>query len=245
MPRANRYYIPGNIWHITHRCHDRKFLLKFKKDRICWKKWLFEAKKRFNISVLNYVVTCNHVHLLIYDDTDGKIPEFMQLIQSRTAQEYNFRKHRKGAFWEDRYHATAIGSDEHLLRCMVYISMNMVRAGVVNHPVKWEESGYFEIENPKERYSLLDYVPLLKILNLQSIKQLQKLQQDFIKNALESNLLKREGIWTETIAVGDKDFVNKVRQELNFRAFSRKITQTEEGYVLSENEFPYKKNFKS
>ncbi|VAW65049.1 Transposase and inactivated derivatives [hydrothermal vent metagenome] len=32
----------------------------------------------------------------------------MQLIAGRTAQEYNQRKNRKGAFWEDRYHATAI-----------------------------------------------------------------------------------------------------------------------------------------
>jgi hypothetical protein len=32
----------------------------------------------------------------------------MQLIAGRTAQEYNQRKARGGAFWEDRYHATAI-----------------------------------------------------------------------------------------------------------------------------------------
>jgi putative transposase len=30
----------------------------------------------------------------------------MQLIAGRTAQEYNRRKHRDGAFWEDRYHTT-------------------------------------------------------------------------------------------------------------------------------------------
>ena len=34
MARANRHYLPGNhIWHITHRCHKREFLLKFAKDR--------------------------------------------------------------------------------------------------------------------------------------------------------------------------------------------------------------------
>jgi len=26
MPRANRHHIPGQIWHITHRCHQREFL---------------------------------------------------------------------------------------------------------------------------------------------------------------------------------------------------------------------------
>jgi putative transposase len=31
---------------------------------------------------------------------------------------------------------------------MVYIDLNMVRAGVVNHPEKWEESGFCEIQKP-------------------------------------------------------------------------------------------------
>ena len=46
MPRANRHYIPGYVWHITHRCHKKEFLLKFARDRRRWIEWLFEAKKR-------------------------------------------------------------------------------------------------------------------------------------------------------------------------------------------------------
>jgi len=23
MPRANRHYLPGHIWHLTHRCHRK------------------------------------------------------------------------------------------------------------------------------------------------------------------------------------------------------------------------------
>ena len=70
--------------------------------------WLFEAKKRFGLSVLNYMITSNHVHLLIKDTGPNVIADSMQLIAGRTAQEYNQRKDRQGAFWEDRYHATAI-----------------------------------------------------------------------------------------------------------------------------------------
>ena len=95
------------------------------------------AKKRFGLCVLDYIVTSNHIHLLVKDT--GANAESMQLIAGRTAQEYNLRKCKQGAFWEDRYHATAIEIDEHLHRCMVYIDLNMVRAGVVNHPAKWRE----------------------------------------------------------------------------------------------------------
>ena len=33
MARAKRHYIPGHVWHITHCCYKREFLLKFAKDR--------------------------------------------------------------------------------------------------------------------------------------------------------------------------------------------------------------------
>ncbi len=87
MPRANRYFTSGNIWHLTHRCHKKEYLFKFQKDRVDWMYWLFEAKKRFHITVLNYIVTSNHIHLLVKDDSNqNNIPLFMQLLQGRSAQ---------------------------------------------------------------------------------------------------------------------------------------------------------------
>ncbi|MFT6387480.1 MAG: putative transposase [Cellvibrionaceae bacterium] len=44
MSRANRYFLPDYIWHITHRCHKQEFVLKFSRDRQSWLRWLFEAK---------------------------------------------------------------------------------------------------------------------------------------------------------------------------------------------------------
>jgi len=74
--------------------------------------WLFEAKKRFGLCVLNFTVTSNHVHLLIYDTGNGNetIPKSIQLIAGKTGQEFNSRKGRNGGFRQDRYHATAVRS---------------------------------------------------------------------------------------------------------------------------------------
>ena len=52
----------------------------------------------------------------------------MQLIAGRTGQSFNRRKGRRGAFWEDRYHATAVDSEGYLARCVVYIDLNMASA---------------------------------------------------------------------------------------------------------------------
>jgi putative transposase len=96
-------------------------------------RWVFEAKKRFGLSVLNYAVTCNHIHLFVRDTGANVIADSMQLIAGRTGQEYNQLKRRHNAFWEDRYHATAIEADEHLRRCLVYIDLNMVRGQSRTH----------------------------------------------------------------------------------------------------------------
>jgi len=156
MPRANRHHIPGQVWHITHRCHKGDFLLKFAKDRKAWIDWLFEARKRYGLVILDYIVTSNHIHLLVVDDESDAISRSIQLIAGRIAREFNRRKGRRGAYWEDRYHATAVESGEHLMRCLVYIDMNMVRAGAVDHPSQWEHGGYGEIDRPPLRYRLID-----------------------------------------------------------------------------------------
>ena len=64
MARANRHFIPGHVWHMTHRCHKREFLLKFSKDRNRWIELLFEVKKCHQLSILNLglVLSSSKVH---------------------------------------------------------------------------------------------------------------------------------------------------------------------------------------
>jgi putative transposase len=83
MPRANRHFLPGLVWHLTHRCHQRAFLLKFSRDRDVYLHWLYEARKRFGLCVLDYMVTSNHVHLLVKDTGEAVIARSVQLIAGR------------------------------------------------------------------------------------------------------------------------------------------------------------------
>jgi len=124
MPRANRHHLPGCIWHITHRCHQREFQLKFVRDREGWKHWLHDARKRYGLTILNYMVTSNHIHLLavaqrnwIRDRVEGgnrREPEwseslavggegFVPSVQARLGARVRFRK-------------VVASGDQHLLR---------------------------------------------------------------------------------------------------------------------------------
>src|ERR1051325_10113518 len=234
MPRANRHFLPGYVWHITHRCHRKAFLLKFARDRRSYLRWVFEAKKRFGLSVLNFVITSNHIHLLVKDSGHNVIANSMQLIAGRTGQEYNQRKGRHGAFWEDRYHATAIEADEHLHRCLVYIELNMVRAGVVTHPSGWAHSGYREIHNPPKRYGIIDLGELSSLCGFNTVTDFQEAYRDWVQEALSRKSVAREGNWSEAIAVGSLSFVNRVKTELGFKASHRKRRELQATYALGE-----------
>jgi len=244
MARAKRHFIPGYIWHITHRCHKGEFLLRFSKDRYRYLQWLYRARKRYGLKVLDYMITSNHIHLLVVDDGPrGVIAKSMQLVAGRTGQEYNQRKGRKGAYWEDRYHATAVESGDHLARSMVYIDTNMVRAGVVGHPSQWRFCGYNEIQKPRRKNVLIDYGRLQELIGAGSDIQLRSTHKGWVEDYLGDGVKVRQEEWTRSIAVGSRSFVENVKALLGLRARGGDVIEGGKGYQLREgagyyNDFP-------
>ena len=242
MARAKRHYVPGQVWHLTHRCHKREFLLKFKQDRRRWIQWLFEAKRRFGLVVLNYAVTSNHIHLIVKDDGDRNvIPQSIGLIAGRTAQEYNQRKNRKGAFWEDRYHSTAIETGEHLLQCIVYVDLNMVRAGVVQHPSEWSHGGYNEIQAPRRKSVIIAYDRLYRLAGFKDYEAFRSAHQNWVQTSIEQKENRRDDRWTKSIAVGHNAYIRQVQTVMGSMATGRKAHEIEDGnFALREHQASYK-----
>jgi putative transposase len=214
MPRPIRFFIPGNVWHVTHRCHNKEFLLDYAKYRSLWMKWLYEGTSRYDVPVLNFTVTSNHVHLLVLAPEDMEaIPRLMQLVAGRVGQVYNKNRNRKGAFWEKRYNATAVQNGEHLGRCFLYIDLNMVRAKKVKHPRQWEHGGYHEIVEPKQRYRTISRQEVTRLLDVGE-NELPKTYQGWIKEALRKGNLSRDEIWSSKLAVGDAGFVEQIKKNV-------------------------------
>jgi putative transposase len=238
MPRAHRVHLPGYVWHLTHRCHRRQFLLRFARDRRLWRQWLYQARRRYGLCVLDYTATSNHIHLLVRDQGRDEIAAAMQLIEGRTAQPFNQRKMRRGAFWQDRYHATAVETGEHLARCLVYIDLNMVRAGVVEHPAQWESGGYHEIQQERARYRVVDRAALAAAVGV-DLSRLAGVHREWVEEALRRHRQEREVFWSESIAVGGSGFVERLQNQLGGRGRYRQIEEIAGVHVLREAPAPY------
>jgi len=187
-----------------------------------------------------FAQTSNHVHLLVKDTAPNVIAQSLQLAAGRTAQEYNQRKGRKGAYWEDRYHATAVQADGHLTRCMAYIDLNMVRAGVVSHPAEWAHGGYAQIQAPPARYGVIDIGALCELLAFGDVAALEAAQRGWVDESLRSDGRAQAPEWANAIAVGSPDFVAKAKSDLGVSGRHRFVDVSGTTGVLREPEAAYR-----
>lgn len=158
------------------------------------------------------------------------------MIAGRSGQEFNKRKERKGAFWEDRYHATAIERNVHLIRCLIYIDLIMVRAGVVRHPTEWEMSGYNEIQRQPERYGVIDQQRLQHLCGFTDSEKFVEQYRRWVQEAIVEGRVQRENCWTESIAVGSMEFVEETKIKLGISAKGRRIDEKPDGLCVLREE---------
>jgi putative transposase len=227
MPRANRSIQEGHVYHVTDRCHDRSFLLKFAVDRNAYRKQMRLALRGSGVSLLAHCITSNHTHLLATARKPKKLSDFMQSLKGDFAQWHNTRKRRSGAFWNGRFHCTMIESGTHLWNCMTYIDLNMVRAGEVKHPREWRWNGYDELVGTRAQHRVLDRSKILEVVG--GGGGWEDFTRDYaaaLEAALDRGGLRREPWWTESIAVGSKEYVLGIAE----RAKKRMRLKVREAY---------------
>jgi len=212
MPRRSLGWIDSRCcYHVTQRCQERRFLLRFKRDRRQYLRRLREAAARYPVSVLNYMPTGNHVHLLVRCERPGHLSSAMQYISGSMAQDYNRRKSRQGAFWAGRFRPTLIQPGHHLSRCFFYISLNMVRAHAVTHPSEWVGGSHAELLGQvpaKDR--IIDRQALLHCLECGTWESFGDWYARTIAERCRAGRLEREPFWSEAAAVGDREWIEEL-----------------------------------
>jgi len=239
VPRANRLTSDGGIFHVTHRCHNRQFLLKFARDRNSYRTRLRHYLAQSGVFLLDYCLTSNHVHLLLDAQERAEISELMRLVAGEFARAYNRRKGRLNAFWGDNFHATLVEGGAYLWRCVCYIELNMVRCGVVHHPRDWEWVGYHEIVGNRRRYRLVDLERLAWRLGTASLADVAANLKASLEAAIAEEQVRRDACWTESLAVGSVGYLERIRAENRSRRETELVEATEGVWALRDPVAPY------
>jgi len=237
MPRANRYLQAGCLYHLTHRCHDRRFLLRFGTVRTEYRKRLRRALRQYGVSLLACCITSNHTHLLAESPDETALSRMMQKLEGEFAEWYNLRQHRSGAFWSDRYHCTLVDGGAYAWNCMKYIDLNMVRARVVTHPSEWKWCGYDELFRLRPRYRLVDLKNVLRWQDGVSREEFLQAYRGAIEESIRRGDLERQGVWTESIAVVSEAFVGGYRSESGIESDWRRARSPKESGLSGKGRF--------
>ena len=104
---------------------------------------------------------------------------------------------------------------------------------------EWIHSGYNEIQRPRKRYGIIDFKNLMALLQVENLADLKQAHRKWIEEALKKSKVIRETKWTQSIAVGDRSFLEQIKDRLGIRAKGRKIHGSEDEYQLGECQTDY------
>lgn len=141
MPRPPRFTYARAVHHVTLRCNNREFLFATP-----WFQRFIdlvqEARHEFPIRLFDYCVMTNHVHLLFQVGHADTLPKVMHWLSTAFVRRFNKAMGRCGHLWEGRYRSTIIEQASYFLRCLAYVDLNPVRAGMAGGPADYPWSGH-------------------------------------------------------------------------------------------------------
>jgi putative transposase len=139
MARLPRLVLPGYPYHVTQRGNRRQQTFFEDGDYALYRDLLAEAARRAEAQVWCYCLMPNHVHVIVVpSDEDGLRRTFAD-VHRRYTGFINARHRWTGHLWQGRFGAVVM-DEEHLAHAMRYVSLNPVRARLVDKAEDWEWS---------------------------------------------------------------------------------------------------------
>jgi putative transposase len=141
MGRPLRNEDPGTIYHVTSRGSNKEAIYLDDVDRRIFTELLGRVALRERWVVIAWALMTNHYHLLVQAPCGG-LSRGMQILNGGYACRFNQRHDRSAHVFRNRFAATAIRSEAHLLEACRYIVLNPVRAGLCRSPATWRWSSH-------------------------------------------------------------------------------------------------------
>jgi putative transposase len=139
MARLARVVIPGLPHHVTQRGNGGARTFFADADYALYRGLLAEQCRAAGVEVWAWCLMPNHVHLvLVPSDADG-LRRALAAVHRRFAGIIHARRKRTGHFWQGRFGAVVM-DEAHLAAALRYVSLNPVRARLVERARDWRWS---------------------------------------------------------------------------------------------------------
>jgi len=139
MARLARVVVPGLPHHVTQRGNGRARTFFGDEDYALYRDLLASHCRAAEVEIWAWCLMPNHVHLiLVPSDPDG-LRRALSRVHRAYAGAIQARRKRTGHFWQGRFGAVAM-DEAHLAAALRYVSLNPVRARLVERAQDWRWS---------------------------------------------------------------------------------------------------------
>lgn len=147
MPRQARRQSESGIYHIMLRGINQQQIFEDDEDNQKFIEVLKDCKLISGYKVFAYCLMGNHLHLLMKVEKEN-LEQIFKRIGARYVYWYNWKYHRKGHLFQDRFKSEPVDDDSYFLAALRYIHQNPVKAGIDG--LNYQYSSYNEYLNEKD-----------------------------------------------------------------------------------------------
>ena len=143
MPRQARKKSNSGIYHIMLRGINRQQIFEDDEDRARFLETLQIYKEQCGYAIYAYCLMGNHIHLLIKEGQED-LTQIFKRIAGRYVYWYNWKYHRCGHLFQDRFKSEPVETDEYFLTVLRYIHQNPVKAKLCKYAQEYAYSSMNE-----------------------------------------------------------------------------------------------------
>ena len=144
MPRREIQFSPGHYYHAFNRGAGRAPIF-FRPDDYQYCRRLLERNQvDYQVQVISYCLMPNHYHLLLRQDGEQPISDYIAAVFNPYVQSVNKQQGRHGTLFQGRFRARWVADEAYLDRVSCYIHANPLVAGLIAANGHWPYSNLAE-----------------------------------------------------------------------------------------------------
>jgi putative transposase len=209
MPRRGRLIPQDGAMHIMCRGNNKKNIFHRENDKIRYYSLLFDLKEENKIDINHYCLMNNHIHLIIWLNSQSSLSKFMKQVNLSYFHYYKKQYGYCGHFWQDRFKSNIIDTDSYLIYCGKYIELNPVRAEIVKHPGEYVFSSYGYYSK-----GLFDSIITPNPVYLELSDSEEQRRKSYTEYVVDHNLMNSQ-ILADQLFIGSDEFIEKAEREFN------------------------------
>ena len=174
------------VYHVLNRGVGRRTIFEKDQDFLAFERVVEETLRTCRMRICAYCLLSNHWHGVLWPESDGDLPAFMQQMTNMHVKRWKEYRHEVGYghLYQGRYKCFPVETEAYFYQVVRYVERNALRANLVSCAEAWLWSSLRRGEREDPAFPILSEWPLprpanwLEIVNRpQTAAELEALRQ--------------------------------------------------------------------